>query len=489
MLTHPEGDSQNSAINLLGKRTTVGKALDVNLDLKKYGAFAEIGAGQEVARFFFQAGKASATIAKTMSAYDMVYSDEIYGKEKSGRYVCESRVQKMLEKEFQLLQRRLDSTRGEDTEFFAFANTVATGSSGARESQGWLGLKFQTAPRAEPSEITVHIRMLDRNRIQQQETLGVLGVNLIHSSFYHRGSLGEFLPFLMEHLKPEQVAIDFVRISGPAFAALDMRELNLELVLRGLTELALFQADSAASYFPDAVFNKSVLIQRGSFRPITRTHLDILAKGAAQFHHNCKESELSFLEMDVTPEAAKFGEVESTDLESRGLLVNERLKTSLLTRISLINSLHLPILVSHCRYFYQLKRVCRKYTSKPMAMVIAASHLEKLFSESFYQHLEGGILEGLGKLLDDKTAIYVYPHKTNQLCLTAQTLNFPEPLQKLYRFFIERRQIFDIAGCDEIDEFFHSRDVFQEISSGSRNWLKHVPSELHGAIEANKKSL
>ncbi len=476
--------------DVLGTRTTVGKALDVNLDIKKYGAFAEIGAGQEVARFFFQAGKASATIAKTMSAYDMVYSDEIYGKEKSGRYVCESRVQKMLEKEFQLLQRRLDATRGPDSEFFAFANTVATGSVSSRESQGWLGVRFQTSPRSEASEITIHIRMLDRNRIQQQETLGVLGVNLIHSSFYHRDSLAEFLSFLMEHLRPEQVAIDFIRISGPAFATLDMREMNLELVMRGLTELMLFEPNSPTSYFPDVVFGKPLLIQRGSFRPITRTHMDVLVKGAAQFQkEGADKTALSFFEMDISPEISKFPIVEKEDGERKPTELNAALKQSLLTRISLINTLHLPVLVSQCRYFYQLKRACRKYSAKKMALVVGASKLEKLFDESFYRHLEGGILEGLGKLLDDQTAIYVYPHKTDKICLTSQTMNFPEPLQKLYRFFLEKRQIFDIAGCDEIEEFFHSRDVFDEIASGGREWLKHVPSELHGAIEANKKSL
>ena len=94
------------------------KALKINLDKNIYGSFAEIGAGQEVARHFFRVGAAAGTVAKTMSAYDMAMSDAIYGKERSGRYVCEGRLKKMLSHEYKLLQTRLTDEKYDGIKFF-----------------------------------------------------------------------------------------------------------------------------------------------------------------------------------------------------------------------------------------------------------------------------------------------------------------------------------------------------------------------------------
>ena len=201
-------------------QSTTQKALDINLDLSRYGSFAEIGAGQEVAHQFFQAGKASQTIALTISAYDMTFSDIIYGKEKSGRYVCESRVRKMLDREYEKLVERLGTTRGKSTSFFAFADTVATGSEGKKNSHGWMGLKFQHKPGAQASEVVLHMRLLDRHRLQQQETLSILGVNLLHSSFYKTAHPLEFIEGLFDKIKNGAIAVDAIHFSGEAFKSL-----------------------------------------------------------------------------------------------------------------------------------------------------------------------------------------------------------------------------------------------------------------------------
>ena len=214
---------------------TLQKARQINSVARIYGTFAEIGAGQEVARFFFQAGQASKTIAKTISAYDMIYSDEIYGKEKSGRYVCESRVLKMLDKEYSLLHRRLDEARGESTTFFAFANTVATGDGIKKYSHGWMGVRFQTKAKGPANDIILHVRLLDRVRLHQQETLGVLGVNLVHAAFMQSANPQSFITSLVQDLKPGQVAIDFIRVTGPDMAHFNNHLFNLELVRRNLT--------------------------------------------------------------------------------------------------------------------------------------------------------------------------------------------------------------------------------------------------------------
>src|SRR5271170_7538511 len=154
------------------------KALQINLDAKKYGTFAEIGAGQEVARWFFHVGKASGTVAKTISAYDMAVSDAIYGA--AERYVSRTRLQAMLDHEFGLLLQRLDKTRGDKCTFFVFADTVATkqvAKPGQDEGQGWLGIKFQTRPHEEASTIIIHVRLPDGETLRQQEAVGLIGVN------------------------------------------------------------------------------------------------------------------------------------------------------------------------------------------------------------------------------------------------------------------------------------------------------------------------
>ena len=139
---------------------THSKALKINLDPRWYGTFAEIGAGQEVVRWFFRVGGAAGTIAKSMSAYDMKVSDAIYGH--ADRYVSRDRLQAMLDREFDLDVERLGQQRGEDTSFFAFADTVVARSyRGSNECHGWMGIKFQSRASDQPSQIVMHVRMLD----------------------------------------------------------------------------------------------------------------------------------------------------------------------------------------------------------------------------------------------------------------------------------------------------------------------------------------
>ena len=159
------------------------KALQINLDPRWYGTIAEIGAGQEVARWFFRAGGAAGTVAKTISAYDMAVSDAVYGK--SGRYVSMQRLQAMLDHEFKLNLDRLDLERGDSNAFFAFADTVVARSyRGGNECHGWMGVKFQSRPHDEPSQIILHVRMLDAEAGLQQEALGIVGINLLHGAFF-----------------------------------------------------------------------------------------------------------------------------------------------------------------------------------------------------------------------------------------------------------------------------------------------------------------
>jgi len=457
--------------------TTLSKALRINQDASRYGVFAEIGAGQEVARHFFQAGKASQTIAKTISAYDMIVSDDIYGREASGRYVCESRLEKMLSHEYNLLIDRLAGPRGCESRFFAFANTVATASSGStKQSHGWMGVRFQTEPGSAFNEIILHIRMLDRHRLQQQEALGILGVNLLHSAFYYLNDADEFIPHLVENLKDDQIVIDVIKFQGPALQHFDNRLMNLELVRRGLAEAILFSPNNEILNISDAIYGKSLLIQRGTFRPVTTTHIDVLQKGLVQIREDILKTEGR--ELEILP----LMELTMHNLQTDGN-INEK---DFLERVETLNTLGFHVLISNFFLFYGLKRFIRRYNPHFLALVVGASHLEKLFKEEHYQDLEGGLLEGLGKLLEQKTKLYIYPHKTSQLCLTSKSFFPALHLRHIYAHFTENKQIVDVSGCDETDDYLHSADVMKMLENKDPRWEQYVPGKVKDLIK-NKK--
>jgi hypothetical protein len=450
--------------------TTLGKALSVNQDPQIYGAFAEIGAGQEVARFFFQAGQASHTIAKTISAYDMIYSDEIYGKEKNGRYVCESRLKKMLDKEFSLLQRRLQASRGDRTTFFAYANTVATGDVTKRYSHGWIGIRFQKTPFGPSNDIIAHVRLMDKYRLQQQEALGILGVNLVAAAFQCIDHPERIVSSLVDNIKFGQISIDLIRFEGPDLRHLNNNLMNLELVRKGLSDGILFGPDQHILSVSDALFNKSIILQRGTFRPVTNTHLDVLLKGTQQFEQDFPEDNKNWL---------TIFEITMNRLQIDGH-VNEK---DFLDRVRSLTTLGGHVLVSNFYLFYRLKRYLRQYTSKPIVIISGASHLPEIFDETKYRDLEGGMLEGLGKLLDNNTRLYIYPHKKDEVCTTAKTFFPNQNVKHIYQHFIERQLITDISGCEKIDEYITSQNIREWIRDQNPKWEKNVPAKIRELIE------
>lgn len=441
------------------------KALDINLDLQRYGSFAEIGAGQEVARQFFQAGKASQTIALTISAYDMTFSDIIYGKEKSGRYVCESRVHKMLDREYEKLVERLGSTRGKNTAFFSFADTVATGSEGKKNSHGWMGVQFQHKPGAEPSKVILHMRLLDRHRLQQQETLSILGVNLLHSAFYKTSDPHDFIVSLFDKIKSGSIAVDAVHFSGEAFKKFDELALNLSMVELGWSEAIFINAEGKVQNASDALFGKDILVQRAFYNPVTNTHLDVMDKGTKHFskEYGTKPNDVvNIFEFTI-----------NNRLKNTKISVEEALK-----KVKMISSLKKPVLVSSFSLFYKLKEHLRGMSDKPLGIVIGATHLEKLFDEKFYFDLPGGILEGMGKLVDDNTHLYIYPHKTELMCLQVRSFRPKPAIKHIYSHLLENKLIQDIAGCDEIQEFVHSDDILNLVKKKDNRWKKLVPESV-----------
>ena len=452
------------------------KALEINLDNTRYGSFAEIGAGQEVTRHFFKAGLASHSIAKTMSAYDMTFSDAIYGKEKSGRYVCESRLVKMLDHEYKLLLERLQGQRGDETCFFAYANTVAT-SSEENRSHGWMGVRFQTRPGGPFNDIVLHVKILDRTRLQQQDSIGTLGVNLIHSALYRHEHRVDFVKSLMHHLSPYRVEVDMVKFTGPDLEEMDNRLLSLELVRQGLTKAVLFDPKEGVIQVSEALYNQSVLIQRGTFRPVTRTNIEILDKGLVEFKKEEPiENHNPVVLMELTMKSLSQDSGASAQIDHQDFL----------DRVDTLLSLGHKVLISNFFLFYELKRYIRNSTSKPIYMLIGASHLEKLFEPKYYEKTDGGLLGAFGRLFDKNSHLLVFPYKTEDTCITAATFHPEESINNLYQYLLQNRCIKDISDCDNVDTTLHSEMVRTLWDEQSPLWEELVPPTVAEMIKKRK---
>jgi hypothetical protein len=445
------------------------KALQINLDAKRYGTFAEIGAGQEVARWFFRAGSAAGTVAKTISAYDMAVSDAIYGS--TDRYVSRRRLRAMLDHEYQLLLERLQTKRGDKTAFFVFANTVATRRD---EGNGWLGIRFQASPGAAPSEILIHVRTLDRENVRQHEALGIMGVNLIYGTFYFHHEPERLVRSLLDGLTWERVEVDMIRFSGPAFTRVDNRLMALALVKDGLTEAAMFTADGEAIQWAEALYKKPVLIQRGSFRPVTKATLDVQEKALEQF---LKEPDLK----GETP-------VVLMEMTLRHLARAEVIEEcDFLQRTATLSALGKTVLISNFRRYHRLASYLARYTDRPLGLAIGASKLAEIFDESFYNDAEGGLLGGLGQLFKNPARLYVYPSLNLKTGEILSTENFPiaPKLRHLYAHLLENRFIQPIANFDNALLPIRSQDVLDKIEASDSSWENLVPPRIVEIIRRN----
>lgn len=448
------------------------KAFQINLDAKKYGTFAEIGAGQEVARRFFHVGGAAGTVAKTMSAYDMTFSDAIYGT--AERYVSRKRLQTMLDHEYKLLIERLDEKLGSHRTFFVFADTVAARSfKQHNESHGWLGVRFQEQTRTEPSEIIIHIRLLDESNVAQQEALGIIGVNLLYGAYYHRPT-EKLIASLLENVAPDRIQIDMIRFSGPAFPGIDNRLMSLQLVSQGLTDAVMFKADGDTVQPADILYKKSILVERGSFRPVTYATNNMLngARTAFLKHSGCVENELVVL-MEMTLE----------NLLSEGQLNH----ADFLARVDILGALGRPVMISKFGEYFRLASYLARYTNRTIGLVMGAPSLLEIFDERYYLHLEGGILEALGRMFKSGLKLYVYPmfdEKTGAL-VRAKQLEVAPNLRSLFQHLIDNEFIQEITDYEPQYMRIHPPDVLAKLQLGDSDWERMVPPEVAKIIKKN----
>ncbi len=451
------------------------KALSINLDTGKYGTIAEIGAGQETARWFFQVGGAAGTIAKAMSAYDMKFSDSIYGP--CGRYVSRERLQSMLDHEYDLLLERLGEARGNDCAFFAFANTVAAYSfTQKRSGHGWLGIRFQRQPQEQASQIDLHVQLKSQENVQDQETLGLLGVNLIYGALYLHDNPDALVTSLLDQLSTDLLEIDMIDFYGPAFVQVDNRLMALRLVQRRLTSAAMFRADGKVVEPADLLYKKAVLVERSRFRPPTNLTMHLLDCAYQAF---CRESEVRPDDVVVLSEMTLHNLAQGDDINAADFL----------DRAEILCTLGKHVMISDYGAFYRLAAYLFRHTRMPIGVALGVPTLEQIFDEQYYLDLDGGILEAFGRLFRNDLRLYVCPaldQRTGALT-TVHNLSVAPNLRHLYQHLLDNRFIRELTAIDSADLNIFSHAVLDKIRAGDPQWETMVPDKVARIIK--EKSL
>ncbi len=455
--------------------STSQKALQINLDQRRYGTFAEIGAGQEVVRWFFHVGGAAGTIAKSISAYDMAVSDAIYGQ--CDRYVCRPRLEAMLDHEHKLNISRLQESRGDTTSFFAFADTVsARNFQGTNECHGWMGVRFQAYPGDQDSQIILHVRMLDVENPLQQEALGIVGVNLLYGAFFLSHDPDALVESLLDNLTTRRIEIDMIEFSGIAFRQVDNRVMSLRLVQLGLSNAAMFSASGEVLQPSEALHKKAILVERGSFRPVTHVNIDMLRAAQEKFSHEPNVADVpvvTLAELTMRNLQASSGQA-SGQIDLRDFLA----------RADILAACGTTVLISNYFEYYRLAAFLARYTKNKIGITMGAASLLELFDEKYYTALDGGILESFGRLYKNNLKLYIYPlldGKTGELT-TVQNLCVAPELRKLYEYLVDR------GGIEQLDNYnpaylpIFSRDVMQQIKTGDNSWSERVPAEVAEVI-------
>lgn len=456
------------------KLTPKQKALAINLDPNIYGTFAEIGAGQETVRHFFRAGGASGTIAKAMSAYDKDFSDAIYGKESKNRYVTQNRLRKMLRYEVSLVEERIPRENNPDRKYFSYANTVTTiNFDKTMKGHGWVGIRFQSkADDKRYNEIVIHIKFNENDATLQQETLGSLGVNLIYGAFNYYDNPRRLIESLYDDISHDNLEIDMIDFSGPAFEYVDNRLMSLQLVKNGMTEAVIFTPEGTNMLPADLLYKKNIFAVRGSFRPVTNVNIDMFNNGLEMFmqDNDCNSKQLEVL-----------FEITISNLRASGA-IDER---DFLDRVDVLGKLGYNVIISNFSEYYRLIDYFATYTSQKIGIAMGVNNLLDVFDEDYYKNLSGGILEAFGKFFRKDMRVYLYPYKdpiTHEI-LTSENLKVSDNLKELYKFFKLNSRIVDIKNHNPAFSEIYSRDILKKITNGENGWESQVPEGVAKMIK------
>ena len=451
------------------------KALRINLNKYIYGTFAEIGAGQEVARHFFRSGGASGTIAKTISAYDKNFSDNIYGEEDDKRYVTEARLNKMLDHEMQLLEERISREENPKKMFFTYANTVTTIDFAKKfKGHGWMGIRYQVDPKQPYSEITLHVRFHQTEARLQQEVLGLIGVNLVYGAFYKYQEPKKLLRYLYDNIDEDAIEIATINFKGPLFKGVDNRLMSLQLVRNGMTDAVMFNPEGNNILPARELYKKNILTLRGSFRPVTRVNIDMFEKALDAFIHESEvEEEKTVVIFEITLSNLRAqGEIDEKDF---------------MDRAKLLCSLGHVVMISNFKEYYKLVDYLSQYTKKQMALSMGVNNFVEIFDEQYYQDLGGGILEAFGKMFYNNLKVYLYPMKDdNGTVINSTNLKLHPRMKDFYKFFKYNGKVIDIFDFEEEYLNIFSRKILQQIRDGEPDWEKHLPEGIAELIKKNQ---
>jgi hypothetical protein len=451
------------------------KALRINLNKYIYGTFAEIGAGQEVARHFFRSGGASGTIAKTISAYDKNFSDNIYGEEDDKRYVTEARLNKMLDHEMQLLEERISREENPNKMFFTYANTVTTIDFAKKfKGHGWMGIRYQVDPKQPYSEITLHVRFHQTEARLQQEVLGLIGVNLVYGAFYKYQEPKKLLRYLYDNIDEDAIEIDTINFKGPLFKGVDNRLMSLQLVRYGMTDAVMFNPEGNNILPARELYKKNILTLRGSFRPVTRVNIDMFEKALDAFIHESEvEEEKTVVIFEITLSNLRAqGEIDEKDF---------------MDRAKLLCSLGHVVMISNFKEYYKLVDYLSQYTKKQMALSMGVNNFVEIFDEQYYQDLGGGILEAFGKMFYNNLKVYLYPMKDdNGTVINSTNLKLHPRMKDFYKFFKYNGKVVDIFDFEEEYLNIFSRKILQQIRDGEPDWEKYLPEGIAELIKKNQ---
>ena len=448
------------------------KALRINLNQHIYGTFAEIGAGQEVARHFFRVGGASGTIAKTISAYDKNFSDTIYGEEADGRYVTEARLYKMLDHEMRLLESRIPKEQHPNKMFFTLANTVATIDFAKKfKGHGWMGIRFQTAPDKPYNEITLHVRFHQAEARLQQEVLGFMGVNLVYGAFYKHNEPKKLLRYLYDYIDDDAIEIDTINFKGPLFEKVDNRLMSLQLVKNKMTEAVMFNSSGNNILPARILYKKNILALRGSFRPVTRVNIDMFEKSLDIFlkEENVEEDKTVVIFEITLSNLMAQGEIDEQDF---------------MDRAKLLCSLGHIVMISNFKEYYRLVDYFSDYTKKQMALSMGVNNFIEIFKEDYYSDLSGGILEAFGKMFYNNLKVYLYPTKNQETheVVNSNNLRLHPRMKDFYKFFKYNGKIVDIFDYEEAYLSIFSRDILSKIKKNEKGWEKQLPEGISEMI-------
>ena len=451
------------------------KSLRINLNENIYGTFVEIGAGQEVARHFYRVGAASGTIAKSMSAYDKSFSDSIYGKEEDSRYVTQNRLDKMLSHEINLLEKRISRKDNPNKFFFVYANTVATIDFVKKfKGHGWMGIKFQTDPKDDYSEIKLHLRFHQNEAKLQQESLGIMGVNLIYGAFYKHNEPLKLMKYLYDHIDDQSIEIDTINFSGPLFKDVDNRLISLELVRLGMTDAVIFDETGTNVLPAQVLYKKNILTLRGSYRPITKVNEEMFKKSLEAFLEEKgvkKDNTIVLLEITLS-NLRSTGDIDDSDY---------------LDRAKLLCSLGHTVMISNFSEYYKLVKYLTRYTKKQLGLTMGVTNLIEIFDEKYYDGVKGGILEAFGNIFKNNMKIYLYPvlDKQKDTVIDSTNLKLEDNMKEFYKYFKVNDKIRDLEFNKDYLNIF-SKDVLKQIKNNTPGWEDKLPEGVSDLIIKKK---